>query len=92
MDRAMADADGWLKGPARVLVARNTTSVGGAFLDIPVANGTTGFQFVLQGMDWGVGSSAAPVASAPARFESIAAGPNRRSSLAKAISCAYRHG
>ena len=48
--------------PSRILLAPNGTSLGAASLDIPVANGATGFQFFLQGTDWVDGvSSAQPV-------------------------------
>ena len=45
--------------PSRVLLAPNATTPGAASIDIAVANGTTTFQFVVQGTDWVEGASSA---------------------------------
>ncbi len=54
--------------PTRVLLSTTSTIAGTAFIDIPVANGQTGFSFFVQALDWVAGSSSATVtvtASAP---------------------------
>ena len=58
-----------VSGDPRVLIAPNLTTPGSASIDVDVADGVIGFQFVLQGADWAAGSSLAGVtvtASAPA--------------------------
>ena len=55
--------------PSRVLLAPNGTTAGAASIDVSVANGQTGFNFVVQGTDWVTGTSSAATvvvtASAP---------------------------
>jgi len=47
--------------PTRIVLAATATAIGGASLDIPVANGTTAVNFIVQALDWDAGSSAATV-------------------------------
>jgi hypothetical protein len=51
------------KDPSRILIAANATTVGQAFIEVPVANGVNVVNYVVQAADWVVGSStpAAPI-------------------------------
>jgi hypothetical protein len=50
------------KDPSRILIAPNATTVGQAFIDVPVANGIQFVSYVVQATDWVVGSSTSAVA------------------------------
>lgn len=45
----------------RIILAATATAIGQATLDIPVANGITAANFIVQALDWDAGSSAATV-------------------------------
>jgi uncharacterized repeat protein (TIGR01451 family) len=52
--------------PARVLVAANATSVGSAFIDVPISNGLTDATYVVQALDAAAGPAPVTItASAP---------------------------
>ena len=47
--------------PSRILIAPNASTVGQPFIEVAVANGATGASYVVQGTDWGAGSSTPPM-------------------------------